>query len=141
MLDELRQPLTEGAGVLLAQVDLIVRAAEAESHGFRRWAAIQVVFQRDAYFLDHLSLHDSETSRTKHIEFDASRTATPPSSQSLQPQIRLLDGLFRSKRSLIAADGIFMAPVVLMGVTVLPVAELPPDLACCACQPPRDIRC
>src|SRR5215467_7209637 len=56
MLDERRDLLAERGGVLLAQVDLIVRAAEGEPHGLIRRAAIQVVFQRHGYSLGHLGL-------------------------------------------------------------------------------------
>jgi len=60
VLDEWRELLTERIGVLLAQVDLVVRTAEAEPHGLIRPAAIKVVFQRDGYSLGHLNLHNRD---------------------------------------------------------------------------------
>src|SRR5262249_23759004 len=56
MLDERRELLAEGAGVLAAQINLIIRALEAEPHSLVRWAAIQVVLQRDGYLLSHINL-------------------------------------------------------------------------------------
>jgi len=56
VLDERRQLLAERGRVLLAQIDLIVRATEGEPHRLIRRAAIKVVLQRDGYSLSHLNL-------------------------------------------------------------------------------------
>src|SRR5215472_9824438 len=60
VLDKWCELLTERIGVLLAQVDLVVRTAESEPHGLVRRAAIKVVFQRDGYSLGHLNLHNRD---------------------------------------------------------------------------------
>src|SRR5260370_41426291 len=49
VLDERPQLLTGSAGGVVAQIDLIIRAAEPEPHGLVGWTAIQVRFQRDSY--------------------------------------------------------------------------------------------
>jgi hypothetical protein len=46
-------PLAESAGVLLAQVNLVLRAAEPEPHRLDGRAAIQIVFELDRYPLRH----------------------------------------------------------------------------------------
>src|SRR5262249_61224371 len=56
VFDERCELCAECARVLAAQVDLIIRALEAESHGLVGRAAIQVVFQRHAHFPGHLDL-------------------------------------------------------------------------------------
>jgi len=59
VLNERGHHLAERSGVLLTQVDLILRATEPEPHGLICWAAIKVVFQRDGYWLSHPSLPDA----------------------------------------------------------------------------------
>src|SRR5262249_33173104 len=54
--DEGSELFAQGAGVLSAQVDLIIRAREREPHGLVGRAAIEVVFQRDGHFPGHLDL-------------------------------------------------------------------------------------
>src|SRR5712692_3048790 len=54
VLDERRELLAEGTGVLGAQVDLVVGTAEPEPHRLIRRAAIEVIVQRDGHFLSHL---------------------------------------------------------------------------------------
>ena len=49
----------EPAGVLLAEVDLVVGAAEPEPQRLIRWASIKVVFEFDSDPLRHHGLHDS----------------------------------------------------------------------------------
>jgi len=49
MLEVRRQLLAERLGVLLVQVDLVLRDAGREPHGLVGRAAIQVVFERDTY--------------------------------------------------------------------------------------------
>jgi hypothetical protein len=56
MVDERCELLAECFGVFLAQVDLVLRAAEPESHGLIGRAAIEIVFQCDCYLLCHLRL-------------------------------------------------------------------------------------
>src|SRR5579859_970338 len=51
-----RELLAERGGVLGVQVDLIVGAVEREPDGVLGWAAGQVVFEHDAYFLSHRCL-------------------------------------------------------------------------------------
>src|SRR5689334_2037522 len=53
VLDERRELPAERRGVLSAQVDLVVGAAEPEPHRLIRRASINVVFQRDGYLLSH----------------------------------------------------------------------------------------
>jgi hypothetical protein len=53
-----RKLLAERRGVLGAQVDLIIGALEGKPHGLLGWAAGQIVFQHDGYFLGHLYLPD-----------------------------------------------------------------------------------
>jgi hypothetical protein len=53
MLDERRELSAERIGVLGAQIDLIVGAAEPEPHRLIRRASIKVVFQRDGNLLCH----------------------------------------------------------------------------------------
>ncbi|HEX2322433.1 MAG TPA: hypothetical protein VHJ18_25920 [Streptosporangiaceae bacterium] len=50
MLDQRRELLTEGLGVLGVQIDLVVGTAEPEPHRLIRGAAIEVIFQRDGHF-------------------------------------------------------------------------------------------
>jgi len=45
-------------GVLLAQIDLIVRAVDPEPHRLIGRAAVKIVFERDGYLLCHLGLPD-----------------------------------------------------------------------------------
>jgi hypothetical protein len=47
---------TEGAGVLLAQVDLEFRTAKCEAQGLCRRAAIEIVLKQDSYLLSHCDL-------------------------------------------------------------------------------------
>jgi len=54
VLDERREHRAQGTGVLGAQVDLVVGAAETEPHRLIRRAAIQIVFQRDGDLVSHL---------------------------------------------------------------------------------------
>jgi len=61
VLNERRELLAEGTGVLGAQVDLVVGAVESEPHSLFRRAAIQVVFQRYSDLLSHLSLQCRRT--------------------------------------------------------------------------------
>jgi hypothetical protein len=77
VLDEWRELLTERIGVLLAQVDLVVRTAESEPHGLVRRAAIKVVFQRDGYSLGHLNLHTRDGACTVHRRVSSATAATP----------------------------------------------------------------
>jgi hypothetical protein len=58
VLDERRQLLPEGLGVLGGQIDLILRPAEGEVDGLIGGAATEVVFQRDDYSLCHFNLHN-----------------------------------------------------------------------------------
>ena len=58
VLDERRQLLPEGLGVLGGQIDLILRPAEGEVDGLVGRAATEVVFQRDDYSLCHFNLHN-----------------------------------------------------------------------------------
>jgi hypothetical protein len=44
MLDERCQLLAEGPGVLLVQVDLVLRAADSEPHRLVDRAAIKIIF-------------------------------------------------------------------------------------------------
>jgi len=53
VLDEWRELPAERGGVLLAQVDLVIHAAEPETHGLRGRSAAQVIFQGDSYPLGH----------------------------------------------------------------------------------------
>src|SRR5512140_3560239 len=53
VLDERSDLAAERRGVLSAQVDLIVGAAEPEPHRLIRRATINVVFQRNCYLLCH----------------------------------------------------------------------------------------
>src|SRR5215471_338498 len=53
MLDEGGQVLAERPGILLAQVDLVLRAADGEPHGLVSRAALQIVFERDCYLRCH----------------------------------------------------------------------------------------
>jgi hypothetical protein len=48
----------EGAGVLAAQIDLILCALEAEPYCLLRRAAVEVVDQGDGYLLSHVNLSD-----------------------------------------------------------------------------------
>jgi hypothetical protein len=56
VLEERGELLAERGGVLLVQVDLIVRAADGEPHRLLRRAAIQVIVEGDSDFLGHLGL-------------------------------------------------------------------------------------
>jgi hypothetical protein len=53
MLNERGDHFTERSGVLLAQIDLILRASEPEPHSLIRRAAVKIVFQRDSYSPGH----------------------------------------------------------------------------------------
>jgi hypothetical protein len=56
VLDERRELPTERRGVLSAQIDLVLGAAQPEPHRLIRRASIKVVFQRDGYLLCHPGL-------------------------------------------------------------------------------------
>src|SRR5216683_2200526 len=49
---------TERPGVLFAQIDLVMRDAEPESHRLLGRAAVKIVFQYDGYLRCHRGLHD-----------------------------------------------------------------------------------
>src|SRR5262249_14850164 len=73
------QLLAEGGGVLGAQVDLIIGAADGEPHGLIGRAAIEIVLQRDGYLLGHRNLPDCPCDiphRTQSASLAAA--ATPP---------------------------------------------------------------
>jgi len=57
VFDEGLQLPTERGSVLVAQVDLVVRAVEAEPHRFVRRTSVEVVFELDGYLLGHPDLH------------------------------------------------------------------------------------
>src|SRR6266487_6207102 len=56
MVDEGRELAAERRGVLPAQIDLILRAVQAESHRLIRPAPIKIVFERDGGLLCHPGL-------------------------------------------------------------------------------------
>jgi hypothetical protein len=85
-INEGRQSPAERSGVLGAQVDLVLGAAEPESHRHIRRAAIKVVFERDGYLLCHPGLPCRRSvSCTVQDQRYSAVTATPFLCQSLQP--------------------------------------------------------
>jgi hypothetical protein len=60
VFDVRREPLAERPGVLLAQVDLVRRAAEPELHRLVGRASVQIVFECDGHLRCHPRLHDSD---------------------------------------------------------------------------------
>ena len=57
MAGERRKLPAERPGILLVQVDLLLRAAQPEPHGLRYRAAVKIVFQGDRYPRGHPDLH------------------------------------------------------------------------------------
>src|SRR5262249_39949567 len=95
----------ERIGVLLAQVDLVVRTAKSEPHGLVRRAAIKVVFQRDGYSLSHPQPPQPRwcllpyTGECLCHSRNAADQRQVPRNQSPKPeQIFLLAGPFRPSR-------------------------------------------
>jgi hypothetical protein len=75
--------------VLLAEVDLVFRAAEPEPQRFVCWASIKVVFEFDTYPLRHHGLRDrDELSAPYKINRHPVTTAPPVSHQpeSMHPR-------------------------------------------------------
>ena len=56
MLDEGRELAAERGGVLSAQIDLVVGAANSEPDRLIRRPSVKIVFQHDGYLLCHLRL-------------------------------------------------------------------------------------
>jgi hypothetical protein len=84
--DKGHQLPAERSGVLGAQVDLVLGAAEPESHRLIRRAAIKVVFQRDGYLLCHPRPPELRSvSCTVQDQRYSTVTATPFPCQSVQP--------------------------------------------------------
>src|SRR5579859_1004786 len=77
VLDERHELLTERGGVLLAQVNLIVAAAEGEPYRFGGRAAVKVVFQRDGYSLGHLTLPNCDGACNLSTRASPATAATP----------------------------------------------------------------
>src|SRR5215472_7975962 len=79
VVDEQSDLPAERRGVLLAQIDLVLRAVQPEPHRLRRRAPIKIVFQRDRYLLRHRGLPECDRLPAPYkINRHAAAAATPP---------------------------------------------------------------
>jgi hypothetical protein len=79
MFNEGGELLTERPGVLLVQIDLVLRAADYEPYRLVCRASIEIVFEGDGYLLRHPGLLDcDQLSAPYKITCNSAATTTPP---------------------------------------------------------------